>query len=612
MVIENKIEPLGNWLASNAFGVIVALLALAGLSILVGFLAGSIRHGPFESFRYTWTTIVTGLKELGQLSPRRIGAVALLSMRESMRRRSIVVFVVFVFLLMFAGWFLDRSSDHPARLYLSFVMTSSGFLVILWAIFLSAFSIPNDIKSRTIYTIVTKPVRAWEFVLGRMIGFSAVGTLLLFFMGLVGYVFVERGLDHTHVVRADEMSRESLERDGAKIELRKGVSSISRTHRHEIEMEGDQQIRVTANRDHIHEAAVDGSRNVQLAQHHGMLQARVPILGTLEFLDRQGKFGDGVNPGYEWKYRKYIEGGTLATAIWRFQNIRASDFPHDRLRLEMTLRVFRTYKGEIEEPLTGTMELVRPAPRDEKGVRTASDGGLRSVAIDFKALDDDVFEREIHRKIKAVDSAGNERDVDLFRDLVSNGELEIWVRCLDRAQYFGMAPADLYLRAANRPFWMNFAKGYLSIWFQMVVVTCFGVMFSTFLNGAVAMLATLSSMVIGFNKSLIFGVASGDIPGGGPIESMVRIFSQKNQLVPIEGGPAIWIMKQIDGALMHVIQGVGFTMPNCGQFNNSNFIAYGYNVPSELVTQHFVITMLYCLVLTAVAYFFFKTREIAA
>ena len=64
--------------------------------------------------------------------------------------------------------------------------------------FISAFSLPEDIKSKTIYTIVTKPVRATEIVLGRMIGFVAVGTVMLMPMGLVSFIFVDRGLNHRH------------------------------------------------------------------------------------------------------------------------------------------------------------------------------------------------------------------------------------------------------------------------------------------------------------------------------------------------------------------------------------------------------------------------------
>ena len=84
-----------------------------------------------------------------------------------------------------------------------FVLTATNYLILALALFISAFSLPEDIKSKTIYTIVTKPVRATEIVLGRMVGFVMVGTLLLVPMGVASYFFVERGLDHTHYEVAD-------------------------------------------------------------------------------------------------------------------------------------------------------------------------------------------------------------------------------------------------------------------------------------------------------------------------------------------------------------------------------------------------------------------------
>ena len=51
-------------------------------------------------------------------------------------------------------------------------------------------------------------------------------------------------------------------------------------------------------------------------------------------------------------------------------------------------------------------------------------------------------------------------------------------------------------------FALNFIKGYAGIWMQMELVIGLGVMFSTFLSGAVAMVATLGCMVIGFFAEL--------------------------------------------------------------------------------------------------------------
>jgi len=47
--------------------------------------------------------------------------------------------------------------------------------VLLIALLVSAFSLPNDFKTKTIYTVVTKPVRAGDIVLGRILGFTIVG-----------------------------------------------------------------------------------------------------------------------------------------------------------------------------------------------------------------------------------------------------------------------------------------------------------------------------------------------------------------------------------------------------------------------------------------------------
>ena len=56
------------------------------------------------------------------------------------------------------------------------MLTATSYLVLLLALFLSSLSLPADIKNRTLHTVVTKPVRPSEIVLGRILGFAAVGT----------------------------------------------------------------------------------------------------------------------------------------------------------------------------------------------------------------------------------------------------------------------------------------------------------------------------------------------------------------------------------------------------------------------------------------------------
>ena len=90
---------------------------------------------------------------------------------------------MFILILLFAGWFLDPGSTIPRGSTSTSCSTATSYLVLLLALFLSSLSLPADIKSRTLHTVVTKPVRASEVVLGRIVGFAAVVTLLLLLDG---------------------------------------------------------------------------------------------------------------------------------------------------------------------------------------------------------------------------------------------------------------------------------------------------------------------------------------------------------------------------------------------------------------------------------------------
>src|SRR5438067_8273092 len=179
------------------FGAIAIGLLLLLVAPFVCFVIASLQYGPSEAFYYVARSIFSAVTEdLPRFSPRRTLAVARLAVQEAIRNKILVGFGIFLVLLLVAGMFLDVQNSNPSRVYLSFVLTSTNYLVLLMALLLSAFSLPNDIKNRTIYTVVTKPVRASEIVLGRILGFAAVGTSMLVLMGIISYGFVTWSLNH--------------------------------------------------------------------------------------------------------------------------------------------------------------------------------------------------------------------------------------------------------------------------------------------------------------------------------------------------------------------------------------------------------------------------------
>ena len=628
MAIEHDLLPFLEWLlpvvgvrlgALGTFAIAVVCLILAG--ILVSYVIAALRHGPTEAFYVVAKVIAVAVgQDLPNFSFRRTMAMARLAIQEAIRRKVLIGFAVFLVLLLFAGWFLDVKSDHPARLYLGFVLTTAQYMMFLVALFLSTFSLPNDIKNKTIYTVVTKPVRAGEIVLGRIIGFSVIGTGLLVVMALASYVFVVRGLAHSHQINPEEMEKLATEGSGASLAA-KGRTSRDSHHRHEVTIGPDGRGQTNTQTGHWHEATYDANtKSHHVGDHQGMLQARVPQYGRLKFIDRQGRDDPkgakgGISVGKEWGYRGYLEGETQAAAVWTFSGVTASDY-RDGLPIELNMSVFRTHKGDIEKGIRGEIVVFNASGKGK--IR-------RSEPIPFIAVEFAPFEKTLPRKLKGLNLQNQLQDIDLFDDLAADGRLEIRIRCRQGGQYFGVAQADLYLKRANQRFDLNFMKAYTSVWLQLIMVTGFGVMFSTLLSAPVSLLASISSIVLGFFGSFIsviskgqYGVPSDTMPteaveGGGPIESFIRLWTQANLSVELELGTAEKVIKFIDWCVLSVTGVFTRLLPNYEDFNTANYLSNGFNIPfDEVLSKHLVMAVASSVIVSVIGYFCLKTREIGA
>ena len=313
---------------------VIAVPILAVLAIFICYLIAAARRGPVEGFYAVAGVIASAIgRDLPATSFRRTLAITRLTIKEAVRRKVLVAFVIFVIIFLFAGWFLDVRSDDPAHLYMSFVLTTTSYLVIVLALFLSTASLPADIKSKTMYTIVTKPVRSGEIVFGRVLGFVAVVSLLLFGMCFLSYMFVERGMQHEHAVNAESVASLRTLTEGGDSPGWEGETTFNAHHRHTFKV-NEEGIGVTdKTMGHQHVVTRTPGKDGQDAQYtvgpaKGALLARVPIYGSLHFLDREGNpTRKGVSVGKEWEYRSYIEGRTLATAIWRFDGLSEQRLP---------------------------------------------------------------------------------------------------------------------------------------------------------------------------------------------------------------------------------------------------------------------------------------------
>src|SRR5512140_323342 len=155
---------------------------------------------------------------------RPIWILAKLTFREAMRRRImlaglllgisfLVIFTIgFHFILGQVRSAVAASASSPGMVHLADVEVINGFemmglyaatfLSIAMAALLAADTLAGEINSGTIQTIVTKPIRRSDVVLGKWLGFAGLLGLYLVLMagGIVLSVFIQTGYAPDHLL----------------------------------------------------------------------------------------------------------------------------------------------------------------------------------------------------------------------------------------------------------------------------------------------------------------------------------------------------------------------------------------------------------------------------
>ena len=478
--------------------------------------------------------------------------------------------------------------------------------------------------------MVTKPVRTSEVVLGRMLGFTLIGTLILFVMSVVSYVFVVRGLDHTHQLAEGDLRPAGQAVKGG-LQPLEGQTDLEHRHRHHVRVDSKGEARVDEERGHEHEIEVsrssDGKAVYRLGPPVGMLEAHVPMYGKLRFRNDRGIDTDkGINVGDEWMYRSFIAGDSQAAAIWTFQGINESKFPTG-LPVEMNIEIFRTYKGDIEKGVMGALGLRNPKTGlyVEVHVFEAKEYTIKQLLVPRTITKANMARADmIARHVQGPDGVeldppemdsrlAKGKEFDLYRDLVDdNGEVEIWLRCVDHSQYFGAGPVDMYIRAEDVPFFVNFFKGYFGIWLQMVLIVAYGVMFSTFVSGPIAMLATFGALIGGMSSEFLEKLALHQQFGGGPFEAIVRLLTQNNLMTELPPSMLTTAVQMADKVAERLLLAIAAILPPFERFSYADHVANGFDITmNPYIADPATMALGYVLPVFVAGYLFLKTREVA-
>jgi ABC-type transport system involved in multi-copper enzyme maturation permease subunit len=136
-------------------------------------------------------------------------SIASTTLGEAIRRRVLLVILMAGVLLLTIipalGILSARSETTTMISTMLFVLQYTSALI---AIVLTVYMIPNEIERRTIYTILSKPVQRWQFLIGKYLG--AVFALAMMIAIMAGIMIVLFYFKQPNLAKAAELGRQAV------------------------------------------------------------------------------------------------------------------------------------------------------------------------------------------------------------------------------------------------------------------------------------------------------------------------------------------------------------------------------------------------------------------
>src|SRR5437588_4061802 len=115
----------------------------------------------------------------------RVYCIAANTFREAVRDRVLYNLIAFALLLTGAAVLVGQISIDIERLVvINLGLTAVSLFGVVISIFIGIGLVSKEIDKRTLYTVLSRPVRRWEFVVGKFFGLTGTLVVNTFFMAL--------------------------------------------------------------------------------------------------------------------------------------------------------------------------------------------------------------------------------------------------------------------------------------------------------------------------------------------------------------------------------------------------------------------------------------------
>ena len=115
----------------------------------------------------------------------RIAHIASNTFREAVRDRVLYNLIAFAVLLSGAAILVGQISIEIEKLVvINLGLTAVSLFGVVIAIFIGIGLVSKEIERRTLYTVLSRPVRRWEFIVGKFFGLAGTLVVNTFFMAI--------------------------------------------------------------------------------------------------------------------------------------------------------------------------------------------------------------------------------------------------------------------------------------------------------------------------------------------------------------------------------------------------------------------------------------------
>ncbi|MCA9044003.1 MAG: ABC transporter permease [Planctomycetaceae bacterium] len=573
----------------------------AGAFLLVGIVVSLLQHGSAAP-AILGATLVRGVKDLLFMSAKRIAAIAKLTFVESYRRQVFAVGLVFLGVIMFGGWFFGDAKSDSIAPYVSTVVTPMWFVLVPMSLLVSCWGIPADVKERSIHTVVTKPVKRSEIVVGRMLGYSAIMTVIVVAVSLGNYLWlmgqVPEHLKDQMVARVPVYGELTfLDRQGmpSKVGINVGDPWEYRSY-----IEGQTQSRAIWRFSFLDLGTLKKMESIPL-EHR--FEAFRTVKGRIEVETRFQL--TLINP--TTKLRMTLPAMYSVREFVASGRERVLEVPQT---LPLTVEVNKKTEWEdpdLQQRVDEEVERVLEELRKEEAVAAAAANrapkeitrqDVKEVTVDVFVLDD------------LVD--------DTVKDLGS--ALTVEIACVEPNQFIGVNPADLFVRLSDKSFTGNYVKAMVGIWLFVILLVILGTTSSCFVKGPVATLLCVGLIILGYHLTghletqRQLAEAQAVHGAGGPLEATYKLLTKSPEL-PNNFGTKV--MSKIDGAAVSALNVAQLAVPDLTRFSTEATdrqlqldISRGFDIPATHMIYRFIVVLSYFIPMVILGYFSLVLREL--